>query len=130
MRPRTQSLLLRLEGGQQRLILECTDLLRESLMYLSPSFKTENSNGVNRECHDSQTEGLISGEVPLLLGRSGELPDNLWIALKIHSERSSWVCHRGSSGEVQEVSGKSRELSGDPARSDSLPATRKNCLQL
>ena len=55
--------------------------------------------------------GLTSGEVP---GKSGELPGNLWIAVKFHSERTSGE-------DAGELPGKFREL---PKKSGNFPEAR------
>ena len=55
-------------------------------------------------------------------GEVWELPGNLGIALKIHSE-NFWGGRRGTSGEFWEVQ-------GALGKSDSLPATSQNGLQL
>ena len=50
-------------------------------------------------------KGAASGEVP---GKSGELPGNLWIAVKFHSERTSGeVAEKlpGKSGDFPEARG-------------------------
>ena len=63
---------------------------------------------VRRGCQASQRKGLTSGkvwgasaEVGELPGTSGKLPENLWIVVKFHSERTSGEVagnFRGSSG--------------------------------
>ena len=62
---------------------------------------------VRRGCQASQRKGLTSGEVRGTSGKFGELPGNLLIVVKFHSERTS--------GEVAEkLPGKFRELPGKP----------------
>ena len=59
-------------------------------------------------------KGLTSGEVRELPGKFGKLPGNLWIAVKLHSERTS--------GEVTEkLPGKFGEL---PGNSEDFPEAR------
>ena len=56
-----------------------------------------------------------SGEVWGLPGKFGELPGNLWIAVKFHSERTSGEVaenFRGSSGKFRGSPGTSQKLGG------------------
>ena len=79
---------------------------------------------------------MTSGEVPELPGKFGELPGkfgklpgNLWIVVKVHSERTSGEVAENF-GEVRGTSGEVRGLPRSSREPDSLPATRQISLQL
>ena len=50
---------------------------------------------------------MTSGEVRELPGKFGELPGNLWIAVKFHSERTSGEVAEKLLGKLGELPGKS-----------------------
>ena len=70
-----------------------------AVAYNQQSFFCESSEAVRlpREGLTSVQHLRKSGELP---GKSGELPGNLWIALQIHSERSSGKSPRNFQGSL------------------------------
>ena len=70
---------------------------------------------VRRGCQASQRKGLTSGEVR-------ELPGNLWIAVKFHSERTSGEVTENLPGKFGELPGKSGDF--PEARGSLTPSQR------